>query len=80
MGCSPHWGMRSVRLGRSVRAAWPGWSGSAAGDTLMAAGGDPVAWQGAGAAALGADGRQLAAAQQAEGLTEAEGQAIPLAA
>lgn len=39
-----------------------------------------MARRGAGAAALGADGRQLASAQQTQGLTEAEGQAVPLAA
>lgn len=44
----------------------------------MAAGGDTG--RGTGAAALGADGGQLAAAQQAQRLTETEGQAIALAA
>lgn len=39
-----------------------------------------MARRGAGAAALGADGGQLASAQQTQGLTEAEGQAVPLAA
>lgn len=65
-------------MGGSVRAAR--WGGSAAGNALVAAGGGAVARRGAGAAALGADGRQLAAAQQTQGLTEAERQAVPLAA
>lgn len=58
----------------------PGRGWSAAGNALMAAGGGSVARSGAGAAALGADGGQLASAQQAQGLAEAEGQTVPLAA
>lgn len=64
-------------VGGSVR---PGRDWSAAGDALMAAGGGSVARSGAGAAALVADGGQLASAQQTQGLAEAEGQTVPLAA
>lgn len=67
-------------VGWGGRSGQPGWGGSAAGNALVAAGGGAVARRGAGAAALGADGRQLAAAQQTQGLTEAERQAVPLAA
>lgn len=54
--------------------------GSAAGGPLVATGGGGAAGRWAGAAALGADGGQLAAAEQAQRLAEAEGQAVPLAA
>lgn len=46
----------------------------------MASGRDAAAGGGTRAAALGADGGQLAAAQQAQGLAETKGQAVPLAA
>lgn len=71
-----------MSVGLSVRpcpALGPG-RGSAAGGPLMAAGGGTAAGRGTRAAALRADGGQLAAAQQAQRLAETEGQAIPLAA
>lgn len=52
--------------------------GLSSGHPLRASGRDTTAERGTGAAALSTDGGQLAAAQQAQRLTEIEGQAIPL--
>lgn len=52
--------------------------GLPSGHPPMASGRDTTAEWGTRAAALSADGGQLAAAQQAQRLTEIEGQAIPL--
>lgn len=60
-----------------VRWCMPG-LGLSSGHPLMASGRDTTAGWGTGAAALSADGGQLTAAQQAQRLTEIEGQAIPL--